>query len=372
MQEGQQEVSLPVVDLSAPPEVVATALREAAQTIGFFYVTGHGIPEALFEEHFEQLRAFFCLPLEEKMKIHTSKTGGVRGYIGIYEQGNYGIDESDKRAKELLEAASTEQKNGEQTDGEKVSDAETTDETAAVKGEDGLPMDLKEVFTMGTELPEDNPHYKASLFAKNIFPSKDKLKDFETVVLRYYESVWEVATMLFRYFAEGLGLPSDYFDSKITHPMNSMNCLHYPPYSGRDPQQLGIGAHTDYECFTLLAQGDVPGLEILLDGGRWTKVSIKKGAFVVNIGDMMARWSNGAFKSTVHRARNPSALHRYSCAYFCCCNYDVPLEALVDRENPKYKVVLAGDHLVGRIERANVYTGEQGPPSTAVAESNEK
>eukprot|EP00386_Alphamonas_edax_P004886 GDKI01015382.1.p1 GENE.GDKI01015382.1~~GDKI01015382.1.p1 ORF type:complete len:348 (-),score=85.78 GDKI01015382.1:23-1066(-) len=339
---------LPIIDMSLPEEEVAKALRHAAETVGFFYLKNHGIEEEEFDRLFDAFKRFFASDMENKMGIHTSKTGGVRGYIGKYEQGNYGIDSTDLRAQEV--------KDHELSLERKHSTDSVNSNTNVPKGDDGLPMDLKELFTMGTELTDTYQYYKPTLFAKNVFPQQPA--DFKQVVCGYYERVWGVARRVFALFALSMGLPREFFEDKITKPMNSMNCIHYPPYAGRDPKQLGIGAHTDYECFTLLAQDGVLGLEIFTEAGVWRGVPPIRGAFVVNIGDMMARWTNGRFRSTVHRARNPNAMDRYSCAYFCCCDYDVMLKPLIDADHPRFTEVMAGDHLLQRIERANVYTGE--------------
>ncbi|CEM19829.1 unnamed protein product [Vitrella brassicaformis CCMP3155] len=336
--------SIPVIDLSEDPSTTCNKLKDAAESVGFFYLRGHGIADDEFAAVFSALKTFFALPMEDKMKIHTSKTGGVRGYIGLFEQGNYGIDAADQRA---AEAAATAADEGQ-------APHEASDDEGVRLGEDGLPLDYKEVFTMGTELSESHPHYHATLFAPNVFP--DGLPAWRDVIDCYYRRVWEVALRMYRLIALFLGLPEDHFGPFITEPMNSMNCLHYPPYSGSHPRQLGIGAHTDYECFTLLAQDGVPGLEIMNDDNEWVAVPPNGTDFVVNIGDMLARWSNGRFKSTVHRARNPTAEHRYSIAYFCCCNFETPLTPLVNADHPKYPPVLAGVHMLDRIHRANIAT----------------
>jgi len=264
------------------------------------------------------------MPLEEKMKTHMTKAdGGVRGYIAMYEQGDYGLDETDIR--------------------------ENVEETT--------PGDAKEVFSIGTVLPKDHPDYAPALFAANIWPTHNTT--FQPTIQTYWDQLQLLAKDMFSLFALCLNLPRNYFDEQITRPMNSLNMNHYPPFnygSADNPwheSQLGIGAHTDYECFTLLSQQKISGLQVLNKNKEWENVAPLENAYVVNIGDLMARWSNGLFRSTVHRVRNHPTEHRLSMAGFCCCNYTTIIKNLVADQKPKYKEVVAGEHMLQRIEKAN-------------------
>uniref|UniRef100_A0A7S2WQP7 Fe2OG dioxygenase domain-containing protein n=1 Tax=Mucochytrium quahogii TaxID=96639 RepID=A0A7S2WQP7_9STRA len=331
---------LPIVDLSLGTERgVANEIRKAASEHGFFYLTGHGIKKDIMRNTFKTLQTYFELPNEEKMKAHHTNTGKFRGYIGYFEQGNYGVDETDVRA------------------------SDDSSDTAS------SPMDFKEVFHIGTELPPNDKLYNELLYGENVWPPGQD--PFRKDVQQYYDEVENLSNRMFELFALSLGLPREYFLSKsISSPMNSMNCVHYPPLSefpNRDElseDQLGIGAHTDFEAFTLLSQNGPtdPCLDIFRDE-EWMQVPPIPDAFVVNIGDMLARWSGDIFQSTVHRARNHERQDRYSIAFFRCCDYDCMLspadvkKTISDSETRAlirdYPQVLAGDHMMSRISRAN-------------------
>eukprot|EP01126_Amoeba_proteus_P046713 TRINITY_DN5290_c0_g1_i3.p1 TRINITY_DN5290_c0_g1~~TRINITY_DN5290_c0_g1_i3.p1 ORF type:complete len:225 (+),score=34.46 TRINITY_DN5290_c0_g1_i3:580-1254(+) len=218
-------------------------------------------------------------------------------------------------------------------------------------------MDAKEVFTIGPEPPVNPPSgrtYHPTLFGFNRWPD---IPNFSTDVWNYYRSVQDLSKKMFSLLGMSLGLPYDYFQPHITEPMNSMNMIWYP---SRDhpskpitvENQMGIGGHTDFECFTLLSQNNTEGLEIW-NGKDWVLVPALQDAFVVNIGDMMAYWSNDKFHSTIHRARNHPTRDRYSIAFFSACNYDTVLRNLIPGEKSKFEEVLAGNHLLNRINKAN-------------------
>jgi len=271
------------------------------------------------------MKSFFSRPEAEKMAVAASGSG-LRGYIGFYQQGNYGYEQ---------------------------------DETRTLPPEDDsivgfAKMDAKEVFTLGPEPLGNEASSSPMLFAKNAWPVNDP--EFQKNVWEYYCAVRGLSIQIFSILALALELPQDYFLPHITNPMNSMNMIHYPPKNDPRkvvlPGQLGIGGHTDFECFTLLSQNNTPGLEIW-NGEEWLGLPPIENGFVVNIGDMMARWSNDLFQSTIHRASNHADRDRYSIAYFCACNYETPLSCLVKGAQPKYEPVIAGEHLLRRILQAN-------------------
>ncbi|KAJ8496941.1 hypothetical protein ONZ51_g827 [Trametes cubensis] len=146
-----------------------------------------------------------------------------------------------------------------------------------------------------------------------------------------------------------------YYHAATTKPAAIMRLLYYPPQTGEvDDRVQGIGAHTDYECFTMLWQDDVPALQVLNNAGKWIDAVPIPGTLVVNLGDQLARWTNDVFKSTVHRAVNRSGVERYSIPLFFGTDYNVKLEALpscVSEEfPPKYEVVTAGEYVKSRLE----------------------
>ena len=315
---------------------ICQQIRHAAATHGFFYVKGHSVPSAVTATAFATLREFFAMPDAEKNKHHVGRNEGFRGYTKMHEQGGYGLDETDARA---------------------------TDPSSPLLEEPEAATDAKEAFHFGQELPRSHKCYNPVLFAPNVYPTPK----FEAALGGYQRAVREFSDDMFRIFALSLELPEQHFEAMVHEGMDSLNCLHYPPLPSSEAQgsQMGIGSHTDFECFTLLAQQtdtDTGGLEILQSPSQpWVRMPAIEGAFVVNIGDLLARWSNDKFKSTVHRARNPTeeGHHRYSMAYFRCCNYDTTVSSLDPVGTAKYPPVQAGKHMLDRILQANSHTVEQ-------------
>jgi isopenicillin N synthase-like dioxygenase len=152
-------------------------------------------------------------------------------------------------------------------------------------------------------------------------------------------------------FALSLNLPSNYFKSMCQKPMVTMRLLHYPPQPIiLDPDQLGCGAHTDYECFTLLSQSNQSGLQVLNNQGEWINASPIENTFVVNIGDLMQRWTNDLFKSTIHRVINTSGTTRYSIPVFFGPDYFAEIKSLINDQTSKYPPVIAGEYLTQRFD----------------------
>lgn len=330
--------ALPIINLedfhlaapgSGAERAFLSQVKTAASTQGFFYLLGHGIDNDLFRSTFAHLERFFAQAEEEKLALHHSRTGNFRGYIGLFEQGDYGVDESSKERR------------------------------GDTKGFPAL-MDFKEVFHVGPTLAREHRCYHELLFSENVWPQDIGFKEG---VSQYYREVHELSDVMFQVFARCLDLERDFFKPLTDQGMNSMNMIHYPPLTdfpkGKEEmdmqRQLGIGEHTDFECFTLLAQHGVeePCLDIWVDQ-RWMPVPPIPSAFVVNIGDMLSRWSNDLFQSTIHRARNHATKDRYSIAFFRAPNFDTMLTGLgPETGRPKYEPVSAGEHLLQRISKAN-------------------
>jgi isopenicillin N synthase-like dioxygenase len=172
---------------------------------------------------------------------------------------------------------------------------------------------------------------------------------------------------LFRLFALSLDLPEDYFDSMTTHPGGIARLLYYPPPRKSltnnpvptQEEQIGLGAHSDYECFTLLLTSETPGLEVLKPSGQWHIASRVPGALIVNVADFLMRWTNGLYKSTVHRVVNRSMEARYSVPFFFSCNYDTVIETLPtclkEGEENRWKPVRAGQYILERLNATTEY-----------------
>jgi len=152
-----------------------------------------------------------------------------------------------------------------------------------------------------------------------------------------------------------------------THPGGNARLIYYPPpkirpshiLTSTQEEQIGLGAHSDYQCFTLLLTSTTPGLEILKPSGQWHVTSYIPDTLIVNVADFLMRWTNGLYKSTVHRVVNRSAEARYSVPFFFSVNYDTVIETLPtclkDGEETKWKVIRAGEYILERVNATTAY-----------------
>jgi len=178
----------------------------------------------------------------------------------------------------------------------------------------------------------------------------------------YYEAMRDLGHRLMSLLARGLGLPADFFADKTGHGANALRAINYPARdTAARPGQLRAGAHTDYGTLTILRQDMVGGLEVLDRGGTWAGVEPVRGAFVINIGDLMARWTNDRWRSTLHRVVDPpdpaaASARRQSMPYFQNANWSTAVRCLPTclqpGETPRYDPVLAGPHLMGKFRRS--------------------
>ena len=310
---------LPAVDVSGLYDsdsdvrrAVARELHKAASEVGFLYVTGHPVNRELRERLIDQTKRFFDLPLDEKMKIYIGKSSGHRGYV---------------------------------PEGEEV----------MVGGK----RDRKEALDLGFELADEHPLVKdgTPMVGPNQWPD---LPGFREDVYAYYEAILDLGKHLIRGFALALGLDESFFDDAITAPPSQLRLIHYP-FDAEATDVQGIGAHTDYEFFTLLLP-TAPGLEVMNGAGDWIDVPLLPDAYVVNIGDMLEILSNGAFVATSHRVRKVKE-ERYSFPLFFSCDYHTriaPLPRLVaPGGTSKYDPLIAGDHLYAQTAQSFSYLIEK-------------
>ncbi|EHA20909.1 hypothetical protein ASPNIDRAFT_214738 [Aspergillus niger ATCC 1015] len=271
---------------------VCQAIRVACLHTGFFQVIGHGVSMSTMTRAFEASRRFYALPLEEKQKLDITKHLGFRGYDGIGTQ-SYGGDT--------------------------------------------LP-DLKESFFIGRDVSQSHTDYGRILTGPNIWPSFQVLPAvaFKESVEALFSALMELACKILEILARTLPYGEGIFDRFKRDPATPMRMLHYPPTEGAmdaaavdDERQLGASAHTDFGAITLLLQDQVSGLQVHdSDTGNWVDVPPRQDSIVVNIGDMITRWTAGEYKSSVHRVINRSSTDRYSIAFFFDGNIDCPLDPL--------------------------------------------
>jgi isopenicillin N synthase-like dioxygenase len=309
---------VPLVDLTparaegpAGRRHVARLIDEACVAIGFFAVTGHDVPEAVSHELRAAAHAFFALPSVVKQRASPSDPRTPRGY---HAPGG-----------EALSAAN--------------------DATA--------PPDLKEFYHVGPVDAGDEPYYTSArgrqFFLANIWPEDPP--GFRAAAIRYYRALHRLVGFLMRLTALGLGIDEAYFDDKVNRSIGTMRLNYYPRQTRPPlPGQLRAGAHTDYGGLTILDGEDVPGgLQVLTRAGHWIDVRTLPGQFVVNIGDLLMRWTNDRWLSNLHRVVNPPLndgrnAPRLSIAFFNHPNWDVLIESVAPAGPAKYPPVLSGDY----------------------------
>jgi isopenicillin N synthase-like dioxygenase len=311
--------SLPVIDVSglnqgsanAVPQVAA-AIRAACMGPGFFYVSGHGVPETVIDVAVAASRGFFHLPAELKALVRANKR-----HRGWHAMGGA-----------LMEGAKN--------------------------------TDRKEFFSMGLELPEDDPSVLAgeALRGPNQWP--DFAPALQPAMSAYYEAMMALGARLTRAVAVSLGLEEEFFVSRYRKPLQRTQAIFYPPqHVGAEEEVFGVAPHTDFGCITLLWQDGNGGLQVReRQSGGWIDAPPLPGTLVVNVGDLLGRWSNDRFASTPHRVVNRSGRERMSIATF----HDPDFGAMIDpRElgtpagEARYEPITAGQHILNRFDQAFGY-----------------
>jgi isopenicillin N synthase-like dioxygenase len=299
---------LPLIDIGAlrngtPLEVwrISEQLGAAARDIGFFRVCNHGIDPDLITAAYAAAERFFAQPDAEKQRYYIGNSPNHRGYVPFSERGDY-VDEVHRNY---------------------------------------------EAFDLGLDLPSDDPDFLAGalVLGPNVWPDLD---GFRSVVSQYYLEVARLGRKICSALEMFLGLPSGAITDQMTKPVSQLRLLHYVrPEMATDHGSVNMGAHTDYECLTLLHTRN-EGLQVMAQDDHWIDVPVDHGVYVVNIGDMLEAWTNGILRSTPHRVVNRSR-ERFSMPYFVAANHDTvirPFPQLVgDGRRPLYEPFQAGAHL---------------------------
>ena len=294
----QGTASLPVVDfgpfLAGTPEgrrAVAREIGAACEGMGFFYLANHGVPESERAAIFDAARRFFALPQAALMAMQATPRH-YRGYVPM-ESRTYGAT--------------------------------------------GLP-DVYEAFKAQIELPPDDPDILAGkpLHQPNKWPAE--LPGWREEVLAYWARMTALSDALLRAFALALDEPEDAFLGFYRKPLAQLTLLRYPPQPPRAPaEQWSMQPHTDTGAFTILAQDATGGLQVRDVAGTWIDAQPIPGTYVINIGDMMNRWTNGRFASTPHRVLNRTGKERISVPFFMNPDYDAriaPLPGCITADRP--------------------------------------
>jgi isopenicillin N synthase-like dioxygenase len=323
---------VPIIDigpfLSGDPAgrvSIPQAVAGACEDIGFFTIVGHGVDPAVIAAATGASRAFFDLPTAEKLAARSTDAALSRGYRGIGNEGLAGT-----RA-------------------------------------DKTPPDLKEVFHLGPpDFPHDAYHTAPQAhphFVDDVWPSAPT--NFRPAVTAYYHAIEKLAGELMRIFALALKLSENYFADKIDRHISALRIINYPEQMQTPlPGQLRAGAHSDYGTLTILLGENQPGsLQVYSKDGQWMDVLIPPQSFVINIGDLMMRWTNDRWVSTLHRVVNPpepvaARARRLSLAFFHHPNYDAEVACIptcADANNPsRYPPVKAGPYRSDKYVQASI------------------
>ncbi len=325
-------MSIPVIDLEGSLSVdgddvarVAKALYQALSTIGFAYIRGHTVAPATTAAAFAASREFHASSLAQKQSLAINAFH--RGYMGM--------------------ATSTI----------------VTSSVARV-----TQPNMSESLMVMHELPADDPALRAGAPMQGPNQWPHWLPDFKPRMMAYQREVDAVARHIVRLIALSLSLPAHALDHHFERPTTFLRALHYPPQAVGPDDQFGSAPHTDYGIITLLAQDDSGGLQVRPRGGDWIEAPPMADTFVLNVGDMLARWTNNRFVSTPHRVINRSGGDRYSLPYFLDPSMDTVIECLPTCADaghpPQYPPVRYGDYLMERLNKNyNYRRTAEAPPA---------
>ncbi len=307
---------IPVIDFAAArngdPAAAAAAIRQACETSGFFYIANHGVPQPVIEAALAQARRFFHQPQEAKRRVAINARH--RGFNALGDALMY----------------------------------------------EARHPDYKEFYSIGLELPEDDPDVLAGekLRGPNNWPAD--MPEFRAALWAYYEAMGACGADLLRSVAVSLDAAPDFFADKYRKRLQRTQIIYYPPHPPQaEADQFGLAPHTDFGCITLLWQDDSGGLEVLERSSKtWIPAPPIPGTLVINVGDLLGRWTNDRYASTPHRVVNRSGHERFSIATFYDPDFKAPVDpralGVADGES-HYPPTTAGEHILGRIERSFGY-----------------
>ncbi len=316
---------VPVVDIApfvhgapAGRADVARQVRDACERIGFFVITGHGVPPEVTEGMYSLAKEFFDLPLGEKLQVEKPQGTDPRGFA---QQGTKTVGK----------------------------DRDAT-----------LKPSLHESFAIGPLDIGADDYYRCTAagthFRPNLWPKRPP--ELKPLMTSYYRHMERLAQGILTIFAEALEVPPAYFLGKVQRHTSVLRLIHYPGLLARPaPGEERSAAHTDTTAITILRIDDAPGgLEVKTREGQWVPITKAPDSFVINIGDVMMRWTNDRFVSTMHRVTNPpivadvGSTRRISIPYFCLPDYDAVIECVpgCEGDGAKYPPITSGELLSTR------------------------
>jgi isopenicillin N synthase-like dioxygenase len=313
----QQEI--PIIDFAgvrardpAALRAAARAVHQACAGVGFFYIVGHGVPSNVIETAAQAARRFFAFGPEAKQSV--AANANHRGFHAKGDALMYGASKPD----------------------------------------------AKEFYSVGLELNADDPSVRAGepLRGPNNWPSF--MPELRPALYGYFEEMAACGADLLRVVALSLGLDEAFFAPRYTKPLQRTQIIYYPPQPPKsEADEFGVAPHSDYGCITLLWQDDNGGLQVRSVASKsWIDAPPIPGTLVINVGDLLARWTNGRFSSTHHRVINRSGRERYSIATFFDPNFSTivdPRELGTAGADCRYEPVRAGDYILGRFDQSFGY-----------------
>ena len=308
-------------------------VRWALEDIGFFFIKNHGVPQTLIDRVFAENARFHALPLERKLTVKVNSKG--IGYMppGL-QQPKYNTNEPPRKP------------------------------------------DIGEAFFIGREARE---HTDAASVPEPIYQGGNQwpqeLPGFRETLVEYFDAMESLSLRLLPVYATALGLREDFFAPAFVHsrPLGILRVSHYPG-TQCDENQFNASPHIDGDFITILAQSEVPGLELRTPEKKWIQAPALPGTLLVNAGEILRLWSNGRFRATLHRVINQSGRDRYAIPFFYSPSPDTLIECVetcCDTEHPpQYRPVTVREytewfshkvfvHLKDKPGRSPYYTGDR-------------
>jgi isopenicillin N synthase-like dioxygenase len=315
------EEEIPVVDVGAylagdiaAREQLAVDLRAIQESLGFYVIVNHGVPQDLIDRSFAQVAELFALPLDTKMKYRVD-----------YHHMGYIPDKA--TVLRWSKIARNEKK------------------------------DLNEAWAFMRERTPDDPKVVANVRHRGLNKWPEELPDFRATLLEYQETMAVLAQNMLPVYARALELPADYFDAKFSRPEYYNRCAWYPP-AETEEGQFSLAPHADHSSITYLPLMDVPGLEVMAPSGKWIEIEPLRGAIVVNTGEFLNRWTNGRFIATPHRVVPPKK-DRYALTFFFNCNDETVAEpmptCIAPGAEPKYEPMSFHDFFITYMDGNYIY-----------------
>jgi isopenicillin N synthase-like dioxygenase len=294
-------------------DAVAAKVRDASERVGFYYVAGHGVPQPLIDAAFEASREFHAMPLEDKLALKLNQNN--IGYLPVNES---------------MQRASTVHK--------------------------ATRPNFNESFFISHDRGPEHPDVVAGtpLRGANQWPAGHER--MRAAMVRYFKTMEAFGERMLPLLARSLDMPAGFFRPFFADEAHvNLRFLHYPPQEIDDPEQFGQGPHTDNSYITFLAREDTPGLAVRLPSGEWLSPPLIDGTFLVNLGNVMKRWSNDRFLSTPHGVVNDSGRDRYSIATFFDPNYKAVVDPAAFGTLGLHPPVQAGNYILDRVRSSFAY-----------------